>query len=111
MDIGSLYNISSGAIRNVMESSAQNDTKVNTNSDANQDVFASFLNSAIDSINRTNGYISDAENEELRLAMGETDNTHDLTIALQKASTAIQYTVAVRDKFLESYKTIINMQI
>ena len=112
MDISSLYNISSGAIRNVMESSAkENDTKLHTNSDANQDVFASFLDSAIDSINRTNGYISDAENEELRLAMGETDNTHDLTIALQKASTAIQYTVAVRDKFLESYRTIMNMQI
>ena len=111
MDISSLYNISSGAIRNVMESPSQRDIKIDTQNDTNQDVFASFLNSAIDSINRTNGYISDAENEELRLAMGETDNTHDLTIALQKASTAIQYTVAIRDKFLESYRTIMNMQI
>lgn len=111
MDIGSLYNISSSAIRGVMETTRQQQETVNTQNDANGDVFASFLNSAIESINQTNGYISDAENEELRLAMGETDSTHDLTIALQKASTAIQYTVAVRDKFLESYRTIINMQI
>ena len=62
-------------------------------------------------IKSTNAYLSDAENEKLRFAMGETDNTHDLTIAMQKASTALQYTVAVRDKFLEAYKEIMNMQI
>lgn len=111
MDISSLYNISSGAIRDVMEAGRQNDTKLQTKNDTNEDVFASFLDSAIDSINQTNGYISDAENEKLRLAMGETNSTHDLTIAMQKASTAINYTVAVRDKFMESYRTIMNMQI
>ena len=52
-----------------------------------------------------------AENAEISFALGEVDNTHDLTIALQKASTALQYTIAVRDKFLEAYKEIMNMQI
>ena len=51
------------------------------------------------------------ENEELKFALGETDNTHDLLIAMNKASTALQYTVAVRDKFMESYKELMNMQI
>ena len=51
------------------------------------------------------------ENEELKFALGETENTHDLLIAQQKASTALQYTVALRDKFLESYKELMNMQI
>lgn len=74
-------------------------------------VFESFLNTAIDNINTTNTYLSNAENEEIRFALGETENTHDLTIALQKASTALQYTVAVRDKLLEAYKEIMNMQI
>jgi flagellar hook-basal body complex protein FliE len=55
--------------------------------------------------------LSDAENAEIAFALGEVDNTHDLTIALQKASTALQYTIAVRDKFLEAYKEIMNMQI
>ena len=74
-------------------------------------MFESFLNTAIDNIKTTNSYLSDAEDEELRFAMGETENTHDLTIALQKASTALQYTVAIRDRLLDAYKEIMQMQI
>ena len=74
-------------------------------------MFEAILNSAIDNINSTNSLLSDAENEEIKFAMGETENSHDLMIALNKASTALQYTVAVRDKFLEAYKEIMNMQI
>lgn len=74
-------------------------------------LFDSFLNSAIDNIKTTNSYLSDWENEEIKFALGETENTHDLTIALQKASTALQYTVAIRDKVLEAYKELMQMQI
>lgn len=74
-------------------------------------MFDAILNTAIDNIKTTNSYLSDAENEEIRFALGEVDNTHDLTIALQKASTALQYTVAIRDKFLEAYKEIMQIQI
>lgn len=74
-------------------------------------MFSAMLNSAIDNINTTNNYLSDAENAEISFAMGEVESTHDLMIALQKASTALQYTVAVRDKFMEAYKEIMNMQI
>ncbi len=74
-------------------------------------MFDAILNSALDNINTTNSYLSDAENAEISFALGETENTHDLMIALQKASTALQYTVAVRDKFLEAYKEIMQMQI
>ncbi len=108
MDIGSLYNVSSGVIQNAIAKDAYDTAATNA---AEGNVFASFFDSAIQSLNQTNAYISDAEDEEIRLALGETENTHDLTIALQKASTALQYTVAVRDKFLESYRTIMNMQI
>lgn len=74
-------------------------------------MFDALLNTAIDNIKTTNSYLSDAENEEIKFALGETENTHDLTIALQKASTALQYTVAIRDKILEAYREIMNMQI
>ena len=74
-------------------------------------MFETILNSAIDNINNTNSLLSDAENEEVKLAMGQTENAHDLMIALNKASTALQYTVAVRDKFLDAYKEIMNMQL
>uniref|UniRef100_UPI004055B483 flagellar hook-basal body complex protein FliE n=1 Tax=Acetatifactor sp. TaxID=1872090 RepID=UPI004055B483 len=74
-------------------------------------LFQSFLNTAIDNISTTNSYLSDAENEEIKFALGETENTHDLTIALQKASTALQYTTAIRNKMLEAYREIMQMQI
>lgn len=74
-------------------------------------MFDAFLNTAIDNINTTNSYLSDMENEEVKFMLGETENTHDLTIALQKASTALQYTVAIRDKVLEAYKELMQMQI
>lgn len=107
MDINSLYNVSSGAIRDAMKNNAAGSAA----NDKNMDVFQSFLDSAMTNIKETNAYISDAEDEEVRLAMGETNSTHDLTIALQKASTAISYTVAVRDKFIEAYRQIMQMQI
>ncbi len=77
----------------------------------NGTLFDSFLNAAIDNIKTTNSYFSDAEDEKIKFAMGETDNSHDLSIALQKASAALQYTVAIRDRLLDAYKEIMQMQI
>lgn len=74
-------------------------------------LFDAFLNTAIDNIRTTNNYLSAWEDEEIKFALGETENTHDLTIAMQKASTALQYTVAIRDKLLDAYKEIMQMQI
>lgn len=74
-------------------------------------MFQSFLNTAIDNIKTTNSYLSDAEDEEIRFALGETENTHDLTIALEKASTALQYTVAIRDRVMEAYRELMQIQI
>ena len=111
MDISSLYNVNSDMIKNVIytqESAAAAAVDSTIDSDNS---FSYILNSAIDNINLTNSYLSDAENEELKFALGETNSTHDLMIALNKASTALQYTVAIRDKFLESYKELMNMQI
>ena len=79
--------------------------------DGEANAFEKIFNTALENINTTNSLLSDAENAEISFALGEMENTHDLTIALQKASVALQYTVAVRDKFLEAYKEIMQMQI
>ena len=105
MDIMCLRNVSSGMIKEAVS----NSNKIEKHD--NQNMFGTMFQTALDNINTTNQYLSDAENAEIAFALGEVDNTHDLTIALQKASTALQYTVAVRDKFLEAYKEIMNMQI
>ena len=105
MDIMSLRNVSSGMMKEAVSNSNRIDKK------ENQNMFGTMFQTALDNINTTNQYLSDAENAEIAFALGEVDNTHDLTIALQKASTALQYTIAVRDKFLEAYREIMNMQI
>jgi len=104
MDISSFYNISSGAIQAAADKSSISNIE-------STGEFGSLFDKAVENLTTTNAYLSDAENEELRWALGETDNTHELTIALQKASTALQYTVAIRDKVLEAYKELMQMQI
>ena len=77
----------------------------------NEDMFGAIFGAALSNISSTNKYLSDAENEEIKLAMGKSNSTHDLAIALQKASTALQYTVTLKNSFLEAYRQIMNMQI
>ena len=48
---------------------------------------------------------------EVDYALGNMTNTHELGVYQQKANIALQYTVAIRDKALEAYKEIMNMQI
>ncbi len=106
LDITELYNVSSGVIRDAAKAAPT--TKIE---DYRENGFDAMLHTAIDNLHTTNSYLSDAENEEIKWSLGETENTHDLTIALQKASTALQYTVAIRDKLLEAYKELIQMQV
>ena len=105
MDISSLHNISSGVIR---EAAERNATAGEKKAGAG---FEDFFGKGVESIKTTNAYLSDAENEKIRWALGETESTHELSIAMQKASTALQYTVAVRDKFLEAYREIMQMTV
>ncbi|MCR5503349.1 MAG: flagellar hook-basal body complex protein FliE [Lachnospiraceae bacterium] len=104
MDINSFYNLSSGAIRN-----AAKETSAGLLAEPGS--FDGIFEKALDNIRTTNSYISDAENEQIKWALGETENTHELTIALQKAQTALQYTVAIRDKLLSAYNSIMQIQV
>jgi flagellar hook-basal body complex protein FliE len=75
------------------------------------DTFESVLSAAIQSVNETNDLQNTAESEEIRFALGDAENTHDLLVAETKANIALQYTVAVRDKLVDGYKEIMQMSI
>lgn len=75
------------------------------------DSFSAILSSLMNGINETNELQHAAESAEIQFALGESDNTHDLLIATSKASVALQYTVAVRDKIVEGYNQIMQMQV
>ena len=67
--------------------------------------------SAMNMVNETNDLQNKAESAEIQFALGLSDNTHHLQVAQEKANVALQYTVAVRDKIIEGYKEIMNMQV
>ncbi len=73
--------------------------------------FKAVLDHAMGLLGETNTLQNQAQMEELKFELGYADNTHDLFVAEQKAAIALQYTVAVRDRFLEAYNQIMQMQI
>ncbi len=109
LDIAQLRNVSSETIR---QHELQKSTVYNVyGQEDDNNSFATIFGRAMENINTTNAYLSDAENEEIKWALGQTDNTHDLSIALQKAQTALQYTIAVRDRALSAYRELTQMQV
>lgn len=103
MDISALTNVSSDYIKNA--------AAANSTSTSGDDSFDSVFKTAMNMLDETNSLQNDAESAEIQFALGDSDNTHDLQVAQQKANIALQYTVAVRDKSLEAYKEIMNMQM
>jgi len=69
------------------------------------------MQAAMDIVNEANDLNTAAEYEEMKVSLGYAENTHDLAIALEKAELAVQYTVAIKNKVIEAYKEIMNMQI
>ena len=68
--------------------------------------FASIFDAAMNMVDETNTLQNKADAEEIRFALGLAENTHDMAIAQSKAQIALQYTVAVRDKFIQAYQQI-----
>lgn len=71
--------------------------------------FDSVFESAINLLKDTQELTNQAEEEEMKYALGY-DNTLELMVAQNKANTAVSYVVAIRDKVLEAYNEIMNMQ-
>ncbi len=109
LDIAELRNVTSDVIKSAELKNSRVFNVLGPKEE--EDSFSVIFDKALENINTTNAYLSDAENEEIKWALGQTDNTHDLSIALQKAQTALQYTVAVRDRALAAYREITQMQI
>lgn len=105
MDITSLLNVSSKPITEAALKAPTNRT------DPTNESFSGLLQSALDNLNETNSLLNQREEEEIKFALGYTDNTHDLSIATAKASTALSYTVALRDRFIEAYNQIMQIQV
>lgn len=105
MEVGTFYSISPDYLTKYGLNKASTPSKETDGS------FGSILDAAMNMINETNSYQNAAESAVIQFALGESVSMHDLGAAQQKANTALQYTVAVRDKVLDAYKEIMNMSI
>lgn len=102
MDITTLNGLSSTSLYNSGTTSV---SSANRN-----EAFESIFQSALSMVQETNDLSNAAEEAEISYALGLTDNTHELQVAQQKANLSLQYTVAVKNKVLEAYKELMNIQ-
>ena len=75
--------------------------------DKSKTSFAGVLQGYLENVDKT---VKQAADLTTKLAAGEIDNVHDVTIASQKAKLALELTTTIRDKAVESYQEIMRMQ-
>ena len=96
--------IESAGLNNFSFNSAE---KLNDNNDNN----TSFSNMLKNNIEEVNNLQKNADNITEEFALGKIDNVHEVTIATEKARTALNLTLAVQNKVVDAYKEIMRMQV
>lgn len=62
-------------------------------------------------VKETNQLQHKADLELQRFMVGESENIHDVMIAMEEATIALELTTQVRNKLVDSYQELKNMQI
>jgi flagellar hook-basal body complex protein FliE len=70
--------------------------------------FQSTLENALKDVKETSAAV---DQEIYKLATGQTDNLHDLTIASTNANLSVELFVQLRNKALDSYQEIMRMSL
>jgi flagellar hook-basal body complex protein FliE len=89
-------------IPNIAAEAAQNAGEVSPSN------FKDLLKKALTDLNASQVGANDAIKS---LATGGEENLHDVIIAMEKASMTLQYGIQIRNKVLEAYQSVIQMQI
>jgi flagellar hook-basal body complex protein FliE len=70
--------------------------------------FAKELTKALDSLNELQ---HTAEAQSMKLVLGEVEELHEVTVAMEQAKLSLQLAVQVRNKLVEAYQEIARMQV
>ena len=70
--------------------------------------FGETIKNAISEVNKLQ---SEADQIANKLAAGDAVDVHQAMIAMHKASTALQFTVQVRNRIIEAYQEIMRTQV
>lgn len=97
-------------IGSIDELAKLNKSQIVKNSDSNESglSFKSIFKDAINDVKETNQTL---QKEAYKIATGQTDNLHDITIASTKASLSVDLFVALRNKTLDAYNEIMRMGV
>lgn len=70
--------------------------------------FGELLKNAVEKVN---GLVVDSDNKALQLALGEIEDTHEVMLAMEKASMSLQLTMEIRNKVIEAYQEILRQAV
>lgn len=70
--------------------------------------FANVIQGYLKNVDNT---VKEASDLSVKLAAGQVENIHDVTIATQKSKLALELTVTIRDRAVEAYQETMRMQI
>ncbi len=70
-----------------------------------------FADALTDVAKQVSALESQANDMAMKIASGDVAELHNAMIAMQRASTALELTVQVRNRVLEAYQEIMRMQI
>lgn len=70
--------------------------------------FGSYLSNALGQVNQLN---ANAEQQAIQLASGTAPNIANVMVSATQAQLAVDLTVQVRDKVIQAYNQIMNMQV
>jgi len=73
--------------------------------------FDSFLQAMLSNLNATNDAIRTSQEFQLDVAQGYSDDLIGLTLAIDRANSALNFTVQVTNRLLEAYREIMRMQV
>lgn len=112
MDLTSAIGSLGGDYVNKVTSAMKENASLSTSKSKDSDTtFDAIYDSVAGLLNSTNSYVQKAQQAEIDYALGNMTNTHELGVYQQEANIALQYTVAIRDKALEAYNSIMNMSM
>lgn len=97
-----MINSISNVVSNAQQISSVGNTKESTSS------FSNILSDALDNIRETE---TEAQAANQALLTGESDDIHTALIAAQKANVAVSLAVEVRNRVVEAYNKITEMQV
>ncbi|MCL2461523.1 MAG: flagellar hook-basal body complex protein FliE [Defluviitaleaceae bacterium] len=109
-DISQLYNVTfqPATVQRAVTDTAQ---KAVGAAEDGGDAFKGFFDAAMGAVNQASANIGAAEQAQIDLATGKTDDILAVMMAQEKAYSSLNFTVQVTNRVIEAYREIMRIQL